>query len=297
MKKWINITGMCLFFIGLVWFTGCDKDPSGPQYQMEMSVFGFLKGSEFLTTDNAILVTYTQPIEKYYDLDKAGIQNAHVTLVKDNEERLILLHSTPDKPGFYFNEDELIEPGATYHLTIEIDEKVVTASTKVPQQLLQITELSSDTINYEKHTDLGYKKPIYLECEKEDQIILVDMYCNESYQLAEYIYPFHDNHEFPSDQDEYDGGIDGEPRHIQAGLMYKDLYSEEFGNQHVIFWYASMIVFYGSNTLSVYAIDDNYHNYLFKENPVYEGGITGGIGVFGSVSGQSYELNILKNNE
>jgi len=31
------------------------------------------------------------------------------------------------------------------------------------------------------------------------------------------------------------------------------------------------------------AIDENYHNFLHKEHPELNGGVNGGIGVFGSV--------------
>jgi len=51
-----------------------------------------------------------------------------------------------------------------------------------------------------------------------------------------------------------------------------------------------MIVFRRSNTMQVLAIDDNYHNFLYTEHPEFNGGINGGIGVFGSVCGESFEL-------
>ena len=37
-------------------------------------------------------------------------------------------------------------------------------------------------------------------------------------------------------------------------------------------------------------IDDNFHNYLYKEHAELNGGIEGGIGVFGSVCGFKYDL-------
>ena len=63
---------------------------------------------------------------------------------------------------------------------------------------------------------------------------------------------------------------------------------------YLIDWYSSMIVFYGSYTMQVLAIDENYTNYLFSEYPVYSGGIEGGLGVFASVTGKKYHLNVMK---
>lgn len=275
-------------------FQSCDRTPNGPEYEKKITVFGFLKGNAFLTKERAILITYTQPIDGLYDLSEAAVTDAVVTLTKNDEERLILLQDIPSKPGFYFNENEWIEPGATYHLTIDARGEIVKASTTVPTELVLTTELSPDSVNDVYQTNLGYLKPIYVECEKNDQIILVDMYCNEPYTNAEYIYPFSEDHINPDNQEEYDGGINGEPRHIQAFMMYRDLFTPNFDSNHVIYWYASMIVFYGSNTMSVLAIDENYHRYLYSENPEYEGGIQGGIGVFGSICGENYLLNVMK---
>ena len=56
-----------------------------------------------------------------------------------------------------------------------------------------------------------------------------------------------------------------------------------------------MIQFYGSYTIQILAIDENFHNFLTNsEYPEKRGGINGGIGVFASVSGETYHLNIVK---
>lgn len=182
---------------------GCTKNPSDPEYQKEISVFGFLWGNEKLTVDHAVLVSFSQPIMAYYDLNEAAIQNAVVTITEASGGDVYTLKNTPQKPGYYFNEELLVKPKTTYNLTVEVDGKVVTASTTVPPTMDIKTELfRSDTVNYVHHTNLGYDKPIYLDGELEDQIILVDMFCNETYEKAEYIYPFHDSHKFPEDQEE-----------------------------------------------------------------------------------------------
>ena len=144
-------------------------------------------------------------------------------------------------------------------------------------------------------TNIGYEKPIFVNCNREEQIILVSMFCNESFSNAEYIKPFTDNSTHPRSQEEYDGGRNAEPRHIQAFMKYQDLVAPLYANQHVIYWYGAMLVFYGSNTLQVLAIDDNYHHYSPMENPELNGCIVGGIGLFGAVCGEEYIIQVMKN--
>ena len=270
----------------------CNENPAKPDYQKEICVFGYLWGNERLTDDHAIMITFSQPITDYYDLTDAAVTGAVVTIT-DPDSVVYVLNDTW-RPGFYFNDSLLIKPKTTYSIRVEINGEIVTASTTVPPLLTINTELRKDSINYVARENLGYEKPIYLDCELEDQIILVDMFCNEDYENAEYIKPFNDEHKFPDNQEEYDGGNNGEPRHIQAIVPYKDLVSDEFPGQYVVYWYHSMIVFYGSNTMQALAIDDNYHNFLYTEHPEFNGGINGGIGVFGSVCGENFELMVLK---
>ena len=185
-----------------------------------------------------------------------------------------------NRPGFYYHEEFFIKPNATYQLTVEIEDDLVTATTIVPSLLTLETKLDTAAVNYVYRDNLGFEKPVKLFCENEEQIIYVDMFCNEVWQKAEYLDSF-GSHAKPENQEEYDQGKNAEPRHIQAFMRLKDLETSFYPNEYVIFWYHSMIVFYGSNTMQILAIDANYHNYLHKEHPELNGGIIGGIGVFG----------------
>jgi len=227
-------------------------------------------------------------------LDHAVIRGASVYITEKSTGQIYTLHDSPEKPGFYFNDQLLVKPKETYQLKIGYDGRTVTAETTVPPVLQITTELSRDSVNYVYHTNLSRQKPIFLGCEKENQIILVDMFCNETFDNAEYISTFRKDHKYPDDQGEYDGGINSQPRHIQGIAQYKELVSPEYPGQHVIYWYSSMLVFYGSNTMQVIAIDDNYHHFLYKEHPEFESGVTGGFGVFGSVNGATFKLQVLK---
>ena len=293
MKRYLYILISTVLLISVI---GCDNTPSSVDYQKEIMVFGFLWGNESLDQSHAIQISYSKPINEPYNLDQSMISNAEVTLTETESGQSTQLIESADKPGYYFNSNLMIKAGTSYTLEIQVDNNHITARTKVPSSMTILTEMRSDTVNDVFKKNLGSDVPLYLDLESQndDRIILVEMYCNEKYNEAEYIYPFSDSHKYPEEPEEYDGGIDGEPRKIQALVPYKDLMSSDYDDNHVIYWYESMIVFYGSYTMQVFAIDDNYHYYLTTENSVYNGGIEGGLGVLGSVVGRDYALNVMK---
>jgi len=285
-----------LFVVLTIWLigTGCSKNPSEPNYQKEVMIYGYLWGNEPLDLEHAISIQYTQPLTEIYEIEKAAVRQATVTLTDSLTGDYWILKDTKENPGRYFNNEIVIQPETTYLLRIETDNKIITASTTVPTEINLMTELHTDSVNQEYQDNLGYIKPIYVNCDcPDDLMITVDMFCNESWEDAEYINPFF-GYKNPESREEYDGGINGEPRRIQAFVTYQDLKASDFDNKHTIYWYASMIVFYGQQTMQIMAVDENYVNYTFAEHPVYTGGIQGGLGVFASMCGQIYSLYIIK---
>ena len=282
-------------FILLVIIAACGKSPNTPDYQQEVAVFGFLWGNKPVTADRAIMVAYTQPIDKAYDFSQAAIQDANVTITDVQAGKIYLLKDS-EKPGFYFNDSLIPQPKMEYLLKIGVDDKIVTATTTLPQDLDIQTNLNPDKIESVYHDDLSKNNPIFLDYENDEQILLVDVYCNESWENAEYINPFW-GQEKPDEAGNY-GGSDGnsEPRHIMATAKFKDLLSfTTYPGKYVIDWYSSMIVFFGSNTMQVMAIDENYYNFInINEYPELQSGVNGGIGVFGSACGETFRLYILK---
>ncbi|MBN1543194.1 DUF4249 family protein [candidate division KSB1 bacterium] len=272
----------------------CDKNPNGPDYQKEIAVFGYLWGERALDEQRAILITYSQPLDKNIDIQTAALSGADVHLIELNSGVKWRLTENPDRPGYYFNVQVTASPEATYRLDIQADGKQVTATTTVPPRLEQVTELRSDTLNVVCRDNLSRSKPIFLDSTDPEQIILVDMYCREPLENAEYINPFDKNNPFPGDLEEYDQGVGGEPRHIMGIARLRELYADEYDGIATVYWYSSMIVFYGANVMQVVAIDKNYQNYIFKEHPALSGGVKGGIGVFGSVCGEQYDLLVMK---
>ena len=58
--------------------------------------------------------------------------------------------------------------------------------------------------------------------------------------------------------------------------------------------YESSLLFYGRTKISVYSIDSNYLNYLYKSDGYTHGGVVGGIGVFGSKSGKVLYTKVMQ---
>jgi hypothetical protein len=286
MKRWL--------YLVLILAVACSKNPTSPSYQKEVSLYGYLWGGQRLSADRALLLTWTRPITDYYNLNDAAIDNAQVLVTEQETGRTFVLHNTTAAPAYYYNDSLLVQPGYTYSVTVHAKDRTVTAATRVPQSITLTTSLATDSSNRVRPTNLGYEKPIYIECRDPEQIILVDMFCNEPFDNAEYINPFTDNNKYPRNQEEYDGGRNAEPRHIRAFMRYQDIAAPLYGGRHVVYWYASMLVFWGSNTLQVLAVDDNFHRYLYMEHPELNGGVQGGIGLFGSVCGRQYQLEVVK---
>jgi hypothetical protein len=292
MKRFFS--SILIAVILLMWNAGCDKNPAGSEYQKELTVFGYLWGGERLTADHAVWIAYTKPITAYYEADQAALRNGDVTIREQDTGAVYRLREQSGRPGFYFNDSLLVRPKAAYLLSVVAEGKTLTAATTVPPQLEMTTTLRTDTVNVVKPEKLSRVMPIFLQCENPEQVVLVDVNCNEPYQNAEYIHPFHESMKHPQNQEEYDGGANGEPKHITAFARYREFVSPDYPGQIVIFWYSSMLVFYGSYTMQVVAIDDNFHNYLYNEHPETKGGIQGGIGVFGSMCGKVFKLRVVK---
>ncbi|MFC1569135.1 DUF4249 family protein [bacterium] len=276
-----------------IWF-GCSKNPVKPEYQQEIIVFGNLWGNQPLNQEHAISIKYTQPITDIYNDFQTAIRNASVTITDSLTGSSWTLQDNDKAPGYYFNDELIIQPLVTYLLRVETDNKVVTGSTTVPPMITLTSDLKLDTVNTEHQKNLGYNKPIYVDCDcPNDLMIVVDMFCDESLEDAKFINPFF-GFDKPETPEDYDGGRNAEPRHIKAFVAFQDLVAPNFESRHTIYWYASMIVFYGQNTMQVMAVDDNYNNYTFAEHPVYTGGIQGGLGLFASMCGETYQLNLVE---
>jgi hypothetical protein len=273
---------------------GCDRNPVEPAYENKVTVFGYLWGNERLTADHAVFLARTLPVGAVYDEAAAAIRNAAVTVTETASGRIFVLSEAAGRPGYYFNDSLFVTPAAEYRLSAAVGGETVTGVTRVPVPLTVTTELRADTVNVVRPERLAERVPLTLGCDDPEQLVMVDMNCRETWQNAEYITVFHGGHKNPGNAEEYDGGRNAEPKHIQAVARFREFYNPDFPGRTVITWYSSMIVFYGTYTMQVSTIDANLHHYLFAEHPELSGGIEGGIGVFGSLTGTRFTLEVVK---
>jgi hypothetical protein len=191
-------------------------------------------------------------------------------------------------PGTYGSDRVVPRPETTYRLRVELaDGDTLSASTTTPGSL---SILGGPPPWPASHGSLASSYPVYLNGPDTTQIVLCDVYCLSSWSDARYINPFGD-HDRPDDEQEY-GGENGEPRHIFAYFRLGDLARRSTGSGFVLDFYSAMMAFYGAYELNVMAIDDNTYRWLYQDHPEENGGVEGGLGVFGSVIRRKWSLDV-----
>jgi hypothetical protein len=279
---------LCLPFLALVSFAGCAGDATAPETRDEIAVFGSLYVGERVTSSNAVLVTRVRPIDEPYDLGAAAVENAIVTLWRDGIPSPDTLASVGG--GRYENSSVAIDPLTTYRLRVEVPgDRVLTAVTTTPHAFEWEGGAPRAPVPV-RHGAIQDSFPIFVRCEDPEQIFLVDVYCRENWEDARYVNPF-GGVEGPQDYGEY-GGDNGEPRHIFAYFRLEQVVEEAPGYR--IDFYNAMMAFFGDYDVQVLSIDENTYNWLYRDHPEENGGIVGGIGLFGSAQRAHWLLNVIE---
>jgi hypothetical protein len=267
--------------------SGCDSAPTRPKYVEEIAVSACLYVGETISNSNAFILTRTRPVDEYYDSGEAAIRDAVVTLRADGATREDTLRMVA--PGRYANPAFVVRPLTTYHLKAQAGGATITASTTTPIafDVLRAPRVLPDVM---RHAAIADSFPLVVDCRDPEQIFFVDVYCLEEYQNARYVYRM-GTAEHPKDYAEY-GGDNGEPRHISTYFRLKDLGGGEAGYR--ISFYGDMMAFYGEYQVGIFSIDQNYYSYLYRDRPELNGGINGGIGVFGSACRRQYHVRTVE---
>jgi hypothetical protein len=267
---------------------GCAGDSTGPETRREVTLHGFLYVGEQVTAANAIRLGRVGAIDEAYDPAAAAIDGARVLLRKEGAAQAETLWRV--EAGAYANERIRIEPRTTYHLTAELpDGPILTAATTTPSVFTAYggPPVTPDSVRYETLSD---RHPIDVECADSTQIFLCDVYCRSGWSEARYINPFGD-HDRPNDEAEY-GGANGEPRHIFAYFRIQDVGPSGDGNYRIDF-YSAMMAFYGRYDVNILSVDENTYRWLYRDYPEENGGVEGGIGVFGSACRRAWSVQVV----
>jgi hypothetical protein len=264
---------------------GCGGDTAGPPPAQVVAVFGYLYVGESISATNAIHVSRVQPIGAVYDRDGAAVSDAAVTLSRAGAPadtlRLVA-------PGAYADAAIVVVAQTTYQLRIEIPgEAPITAATTTPVSV-EITGGPPELPQTVSHDVLQDAYPVVVRCADPDQILLTDVYCLEDWHDARYIASIGPRDK-PESYDEY-GGDNTEPRHIFAFFRADDVVRE--GDQSLINFYGAMMAFYGHYQVHISSIDTNAYDFLYKDHPEENGGVVGGIGVFGSACRRSWNVEV-----
>jgi hypothetical protein len=269
--------------------SGCGAGSTRPKFVSEIVLFGYLYvGEPVVGTRNVIHLDRTRPVDEFYVSGQAAIDNAVVTLRADSAAVADTLR--PLGRGSYANPRVVIRERTTYHLTAIVDGNTITATTTTPRAFTALREPRTVADGVMTQSAIADSFPIVIDCPDRNQICLVDVYCTENWSDARFIHRLGGGRDTPRDYDEY-GGASGEPRHISALFRLKDVPVSTEGYR--VSFYGDMMWFYGAYTVGVFTIDENYYNYLYRDYPERNSGVSGGIGVFGSACRKQYSVKVV----
>jgi hypothetical protein len=255
--------------------------PTRPAFESEVAVFAHLHVGEPVSGAGAVFVTATRPADAPYDPGEAAVRGALVTLAADGAPAPDTLRAFA--PGRYGDSTLVIAPRTTYRLVVRAGATTLTATTTTPDAMAFLREPAVVPATM-AHADLAASYPIVVSGPGPDAIAWLELFCLEPRESAYYVHPVA-GHEIPKNEAEY-GSPDGPPRRLSALFRMRDLAAAEGGRR--VDFYGDLMAFYGRYQVSLYAVDDNEYQWLHRDQPERHGGILGGIGVFGSVSGRTW---------
>lgn len=299
MKKYI-----ILILVGLA-LTSCLDFTSPDRYTKQLYYLtGLLNQGSTINLQNPILIGKTIPAEGA-SLAELFIMDADVKVYEYNRDNQLtafvhldfILDSEAEKAGYVDLEEMLqIQSGFRYEIIAVVSgQDTLSASTIVPELITVLPDPSgyTDDPEAEPYPEMVYDyidrdHPIQIQTETNDVFPLyAEFYCLEEWYIAEWVRPFDSDN--PEDEEEYESTSNGWPRKIVSFYPFQpenNLVNYQF--------YQSAFAFYGRYQVTINAMDDNYYQYLYKPEGYNHGGINGGIGYFGSVSGKKMYTNIVE---
>ncbi|MDL2323478.1 DUF4249 domain-containing protein [Bacteroidales bacterium OttesenSCG-928-A17] len=140
MRKRLLIGLYSLLIVSLI---GCDEETAIAyvDYEPKIVIEGYIENeapARVLLTKSA---AFSHALDSIYLL-KHVIQSAKVSVSNGQESEILTLGVDQNyfPPYVYSGEKIKGEPGKTYHLRIEYDEKVITATTVIPESIVQIND-------------------------------------------------------------------------------------------------------------------------------------------------------------
>ncbi|MCF7911027.1 MAG: hypothetical protein K9M99_00740 [Candidatus Cloacimonetes bacterium] len=303
-----------MIIITLSLITACDLTSPERYVKDKLVIAGYLIAGKTVSVDNPIFIGKTISTEGGNILDVI-IPDATVTIENMNEELIFQLYFNDSFPNFgYYNNALIIKAGNTYEIQVEavIDSVTVQAyaQTTVPDSIyldldyrgLATPEYGfadeySDNLPAIPFTEMEDNFPIYSRYTDGSVVYsYYNFYCLEEFSTElEFTQPiFGYEHLEEDDADSYNSPLSNNMRESSMIWRYQPLQDEDGYWYLLEETYDGGFQYYGRYRITIYSADTNFYTYQYHSESYLYGGIVGGIGYFGSVSGEDYYTTVIK---
>lgn len=138
--------------------------------------------------------------------------------------------------------------------------------------------------------------PVFCRFDNDDVVYsYYNFYCMEDFSTdLEFTVPFMDyTHLEEEDEGAYNNPMEKNFR--ESNMLWRYI-PQHFVDDYILLndYYANGFTFYGKYRLTIYSVDLNFYTYKYHSESYFHGGINGGIGYFGTVSGEDYYTEVVK---
>ncbi|MDE2699291.1 MAG: DUF4249 family protein [Gemmatimonadota bacterium] len=258
---------------------GCSTAPTESlgEFQETVYVEGYLRAGSPVSD---LFVGTTMPLSSVYDREASALSDALVTIEVDGVS--YELSPVVDKPGYYEQPDLIVESGKTYHLSVTTGLGTATAQTTVPVAP-HVSGASSLLIGGDAYrvTWEGETKGGYVTTRKSVELL-------EQIPLA-------------TQFGRFGGGFGGGVDTTGLGALRDSIARADqwrFLQGRSLTLNSRQFSYYGIYSFLVYALDENYGDYLISsaqdeaalDEPQFH--VKGGIGLFASMAADSVVFRV-----
>lgn len=244
------------------------------EFNETVLIEGFLQAG---TNVSGLFVGTTMPLSSEYDRDASAVSDADVAITVDGVTHS--LAAVPDEPGAYHQPDLVVQPGKTYHLSVTTGLGTATAQTTVPfppqASGASVLYAGGDPyrVTWEGETNGGYVT---------------------SRQVVELLERIPPESQFGGGR--FGGGFGGAVDTTGFGALRDSIARADqwrFLQEQSQTLNPIQFSYYGTYALLVYALDENYGDFLISsqqdeaalDEPRFH--VEGGIGLFASMAADS----------
>lgn len=244
------------------------------EFNETVLIEGFLQAG---TNVSGLFVGTTMPLSSEYDRDASAVSDADVAIKVDGVTHS--LAAVPDEPGAYHQPDLVVQPGKTYHLSVTTGLGTATAQTTVPfppqASGASVLYAGGDPyrVTWEGETNGGYVT---------------------SRQVVELLERIPPESQFGGGR--FGGGFGGAVDTTGFGALRDSIARADqwrFLQEQSQTLNPIQFSYYGTYALLVYALDENYGDFLISsqqdeaalDEPRFH--VEGGIGLFASMAADS----------